>query len=90
MVSAFIEEKDGYLALSDEFQVTNNDQDIDKSALAVLQMGEHREGYWNSDRFMEQAVKIADEVSTITKATITSGALTTAAATLHLLKMLSR
>ena len=66
MVSEFIEEKDGYLALSDEqyeFEVTNNDQDIEKSALAVLEIGEHREGYWNSDRFMEQvgkAVKIAD------------------------------
>ena len=46
-----------YLALIDEqfeFEVTNNDQDIEKSALAVL---EHREGYWNSDRFMEQVAK---------------------------------
>ena len=66
MVSEFIEEKDGYLALSDEqyeFEVTNSDQDIGNSALAVLEIGEHREGYWNSDRFMEQvgkAVKIAD------------------------------
>ena len=60
MVSEFIEEKDGYLALSDEqyeFEVTNNDQDIEKSSLAVLEIGEH------SDRFMEQvgkAVKIAE------------------------------
>ena len=60
-----------YLALSDEqyeFEVTNTDQDIEKSALAVLEIGEHREGYWNSDRFMEQvgkAVKIAD--ATITR-----------------------
>ena len=52
-----------YLALSEEqyeFEVTN---DIEKSALAVLEIGEHREGYWNSDRFMEQvgkAVRIAD------------------------------
>ena len=69
MVSEFIKEKDGYLALSDEqyeFEVTNTDQDIEKSeksALAVLEIGEHREGYWNSDRFMEQvgkAVKVAD------------------------------
>ena len=65
MVSEFIEEEDGYLALSDEqyeFEVTNNDQDIKKSALAALEIGEHREGYWNSDCFMEQvgkAVKIA-------------------------------
>ena len=45
MVSEFIEEKDGYLALSDEqyeFEVTNTDQDIEKSALAVLNIGEHR------------------------------------------------
>ena len=66
MVSEFIEEKDGYLALSDEqyeLEVTNNDQDIEKSALAVLEIGEHQEGYWNSDRFMEQvgkAVRITD------------------------------
>ena len=43
--------------------MTNNDQDIEKSALSVLEIGEHREGYWNSDRFMEQvgkAVKIAE------------------------------
>ena len=43
--------------------MTNNDQDIEKSALAVLEIGEHREGYWNSDRFMEKvgkAVRIAD------------------------------
>ena len=62
MVSEFIKEKDGYLALSDEqyeFEVTDNDQDI----LAILEIGEHREGYWNSDHFMEQvgkAVKIAE------------------------------
>ena len=66
MVSEFIKEKDGYLALSDEqyeFEVTDNDQDIKKSALAILEIGEHREGYWNSDHFMEQvgkAVKIAE------------------------------
>ena len=49
MVSEFIEEKDGYLALSDkqyEFEVTNSDQDTEKSALAVLEIGEHRERYW--------------------------------------------
>ena len=43
--------------------MTKNDQDIGKSALAVLEIGEHGEGYWNSDRFMEQvgkAVKIAN------------------------------
>ena len=66
MVSEFIEEKDGYLALSDEqyeFEVTNTGQGIEKSALEVLEIGEQREGYWNSDHFMQQvdkAVKIAE------------------------------
>ena len=67
MVSEFIEEQDGYLAFSYkqyEFEVTNTEQqDIEKSALAILEIGEQREGYWNSDRFMEQvtkAVKIAE------------------------------
>ena len=48
----FIEEKDGYLALSDEqyeFEVTNSDQDI-----PILEIGE---GYWNSDCFIEQVAK---------------------------------
>ena len=65
MVSELIEERDGYLhvALLYEFEVANTDQVIEKSALAILKIGEQREGYWNSDRFMEQvakAVKIAE------------------------------
>ena len=66
MVSEFIEEKDGYLALSDkqyEYEVANGDEHVDKSACAILEIGEQREGYWNNDRFMEQmekAVKIAE------------------------------
>jgi hypothetical protein len=66
MVSEFIEEKDGYLALSDEqyeFEVTNSGGGIKKSALALLEIGENREGYWTGQRFVEQvtkAVKIAE------------------------------
>ena len=66
VVSEFIEEKDGYLALSDEqykYEVANGDEHVDKSACAILEIGEQREGYWNNDRFMEQmekAVKIAE------------------------------
>ena len=67
MVSEFIEEQDGYLALSDqqyEFEVAHNErQDIGKSALKILKIGEQQEGYWNSERFMKQvaeAVKIAE------------------------------
>ena len=65
MVSEFIEEKDGFLALTDEqydFEV-NTSQGFEKSALEILEIGEQREGYWNSDRFMEQvakAMKIAE------------------------------
>ena len=47
MVSEFIEEKDGYLALSDEqyeFEVTNNDQDIEKAALQVMESIERLHG----------------------------------------------
>ena len=36
---------------------------IEKSALALLEIGENREGYWTGQRFMEQvakAVKIAE------------------------------
>ena len=66
IVSEFIEEKDGYLALSDEqyeYEVANRDENVDKSACAILEIGEQREGYLNNDRFMEQmekAVKIAE------------------------------
>ena len=66
MVSEFIEERDGYLALSDEqyeFEVANTEQAVEKSSLTILEIGEQREGYWNNERFMEQvakAVKIAE------------------------------
>ena len=66
MVSEFIEEKDGYLALSDEqyeLEVDNADEDVDKSACVIFEIGGQRDGYWNSDQFMEQmekAVKIAE------------------------------
>ena len=59
-------EKDGYLALSDEqyeFELANTDDDVYKSACAILEIGEQCEGYWKNDRFMEQmakAVKIAE------------------------------
>ena len=63
MVSEFIEEKDGYLALLDEqygFEVTNTGQGIEKSALEVLEIGEQREGCWNSEQQVDKAVKIAE------------------------------
>ena len=66
MVSEFIEEKDGYLGLSDqqyELEVANTAGGIEKSALAFLEISKNREGYWTGQRFMEQvakAVKIAE------------------------------
>ena len=69
IVSEFIEEKDNYLALSDqqyELEVENSGDDVEKSALAVLEIGENRQGYWTGERFMEQvteAVKIAAKSS---------------------------
>ena len=41
----------------------NERQDIGKSALKILKIREQQEGYWNSERFMNQvaeAVKIAE------------------------------
>ena len=57
MVSEFIEERDGYLALSDsdqqyELEVANSGDEVEKSALAVLEIGENHEGYWTGERFM--------------------------------------
>ena len=63
MVSEFIEEWGGYLALSDQQYELEQNPDIEKSCRAIIEIGEQREGYWNSDCFMEQvakAVKIAE------------------------------
>ena len=63
MVSEFIEEWGGYLALSDQQYELEQNPDIEKSCRAIMEIGEQREGYWNSDCFMEQvakAVKIAE------------------------------
>ena len=94
MVSEFIEEQDGYLALSDQqykFEVARNErQDIGKSALQILKIGEQQEGYWNSERFMNQvaeAVKIAEVKTHHRKAITTSGVSIIAVATLRMLKM---
>ena len=43
MVSDFISEQDGYLKFSDQ-----------EFARACIEYGENKDGYWTSDRFMEQ------------------------------------
>ena len=65
MVSVFIDEKNGYLCFTQEEydQVKQSDPTIWMDARAFLEYGENREGYWNSEKFMDQikmAVKIAE------------------------------
>lgn len=65
MVSDFIEERAGYLALTNEEykQAKVRDKTISQFARETLEYGESREGYWNCDKFMKQlekAVKIAE------------------------------
>ena len=66
MVSDFIDEHNGYLALTeDEHQKAKEvyGSSVKKEARVFLEHGEGREGYWTSERFLSQmdaAVKIAD------------------------------
>lgn len=65
MVSDYIDEFNGYLALTmDEYQeAKKKDPTARMQARTLLEYGEAREGYWTSDKFMEQmekAVKIAE------------------------------
>ena len=65
MVSDFIDEINGFLRLTQEEydQAKQNDPNIWIEARALLEYGENREGYWNSEKFMNQikmAVKIAE------------------------------
>ena len=66
MVSDFIDEHNGYLALTeDEHQKAKEvyGSSVKKEAKVFLVYGEGREGYWTSERFLSQmdsAVKIAD------------------------------
>ena len=65
MVSDFIMEKHGYLCLTDEEydRAKQSDPNVQKAARELLEYGESRDGYWNSDKFMKQvkkAVSIAE------------------------------
>ena len=59
MVSDFIDDKNGYLALTDqEFDAAKvNHPNLEKCALSVIEYGESREGYWTSEKFMKQMEK---------------------------------
>ena len=66
MVSDFIDEYNGYLALNDDeyhkaLEVYGSA--MKKKARALLEYGEGKEGYWTSEKFLSQmdtAVKIAE------------------------------
>ena len=65
MVSDFIEERQGYLALSDSMHSTlaSTDPTMPKEARRLFEYGHARDGYWNNDHFMQQmeiAVKVAE------------------------------
>ena len=65
MVSDFIEEREGYLALTSEQydQAKLSDPHFPFQACQLLEYGDSKEGYWTSKRFMQQmetAVRIAD------------------------------
>ena len=65
MVSDFVDEKSGYLVLTDdEFQKASaENKALWKEARCLLEYGESREGYWTSEKFMiqiEHAYEIAD------------------------------
>ena len=65
MVSDFIDEHNGYLALTREEydRAKASDPTIWMHARVLLEYGESKDGYWTSDRFMEQlkkAVQIAE------------------------------
>ena len=62
MVSDFVEEHGGYLKLSpaELVQAKRKYPNIQPAAQHLLEYGAEREGYWTSDRFMEQIKNAAD------------------------------
>ena len=66
MVSDFIDEKNGFLRLTQEEydQAKQSNPNIWIEARAYLEYGENREGYWNSEKFMNQ-IKMAVKISEI-------------------------
>ena len=65
MVSDFVDEKNGYLALTNEEFATASatNRALWKEARCLLEYGESREGYWTSEKFMlqiEEAVTVSE------------------------------
>ena len=64
MVSDFIEEKGGYLHLTDSEHdnIKEADPTIRKYARQLFEYGEAKEGYWTSEKFMSQ-IKEAEKIA---------------------------
>ena len=67
MVSDFVDERNGYLALTDEEFPTAlaTDPDVTHAACQLLEYGEFCEGYWTSEKLMSQmecAVRSEDSI----------------------------
>ena len=65
MLSDFIDNRNCFLALTEtEYESTKmSNPNIKRYARDFLEYGEHKEGYWNLDKFMAQihrAVEIAE------------------------------
>lgn len=60
MVSDFIEERDGYCALSDEMfrSVAEVDPSVEQSARVLFEYGKGKDGYWNSDCFWSRLKRL--------------------------------
>ena len=89
MVSDFIEERDGFLALPDEMYATlsKEDSSLKQAAQVVFEYGKAKEGYWGNDLLMEQ-MEVAVQVGTLLAFTNMYGFSTTHVDTWHLLLML--
>ena len=64
MVSDFIKERDGYLAIPDALYETvkQHDPTVPQSVRVIFEYGKNHDGYWNNELFMEQMemVKVAE------------------------------
>lgn len=92
MVSDFIEERDGYLTLSDSMYqtVVQQDASIPQSARVIFEYGKNRDGYWNNELFIEQmevAIKVAEAKYPLVFTSM-SGSLIIRVVTQHLQMML--
>ena len=91
MVSDFISEKIGYLYLTDveyEGAKSKYPESTQKAARAFLEYGESKEGYWTSEKFMNQ-IKQSAKLAEFKKMDIKlCGYLITVVAMVHTVKML--